>query len=56
MLALITLQGIAACTIPEKAEALRDRFYPTVEADLSDIEDTSFFERSFPSNPNEVSH
>jgi hypothetical protein len=36
---LITTTGIAY-TLDEKVEVLRQRFYPTVEADLSDITDT----------------
>lgn len=55
MPALVTPQGNAARTISEKPEALRERFYPIVEADLSDIDDTSFSEGSFSQNPIEVS-
>jgi hypothetical protein len=46
MPALQTTHGLAH-TITEKAEALKARFYPTVEADLSDIQDTSFQDSSF---------
>ena len=44
---LVTEQGDIAQTIPEKVEFLRARFYPTIEADLSDIEDLSFSRESF---------
>jgi hypothetical protein len=44
---LTTSEG-KAVTFQEKAEALRERFYPLVEADLSDIYDTSFSPESFP--------
>ena len=44
---LVTEQGDIARTISEKAEFLRARFYPTVEADLTDIEDVSFSQESF---------
>ena len=47
---LRTAQGLAH-TVQEKATALRERFYPTVEADLSDITDTSFADHSFPISP-----
>ena len=50
MLALVTPEGNIARTIQGKAEALRARFYPTVEADLSDIKDTTFEDNSFPPN------
>ena len=33
--------------IPEKAEVLKARFYPIIEADLSNILDTSFQENTF---------
>jgi len=46
MPALVT-QSTIAHTITEKAEVLRARFYPNVEADLSDIQDTSFSRESF---------
>jgi hypothetical protein len=46
MPALQTTHGLAH-TITEKAEALKARFYPIVEADLSDIQDTSFQDSSF---------
>jgi hypothetical protein len=49
---LVTAGG-TACTLEEKVEALRQRFYPTVEADLSDIADTSFADSSF-HNPLEI--
>jgi hypothetical protein len=35
------------CTIPEKAEALQARFYPQVEAELSDITNSTFAESTF---------
>jgi hypothetical protein len=41
MPALQSTQGLAY-SIPEKAKALKTRFYPVVEADLSDVLDTSF--------------
>lgn len=41
MPALQSTQGLAY-SIPKKAESLKARFYPIVEADLSDILDTSF--------------
>jgi len=41
MPALQSTQGLAY-SINEKAEALKARFYPIVEADLSDIQDTAF--------------
>jgi len=44
---LVTEEG-TAYTIPEKAQALRARFYPKVEADLDDITDTTFTEETFP--------
>jgi hypothetical protein len=50
---LVTEQGKAQ-SIPEKAEFLRARFYPTIEADLTDIEDFSFSRESFPLNSIEV--
>ena len=46
MPALVT-QGTTAHTITEKAEVLRARFYPNVEANLSNIQDTSFTKESF---------
>ena len=46
MPALQTTQGLAY-TVREKAEALKARFYPMVEADLSDIQDTLFQDNSF---------
>ena len=51
MPALVTPQGSIASTIQEKAEALQARFYPVVEADLSDIEDKDFADSSFSPNP-----
>lgn len=42
-----------AYTIEEKAEVLRKRFYPKVEADLDDITDTTFSDETF-LNPIEV--
>jgi len=47
MPALVT-QSTIAHTITEKAEVLRARFYPNVEADLSNIQDTFFSRESFP--------
>jgi hypothetical protein len=44
---LFTKNGLAESKA-QKAKALRDRFYPKVEADLSDIEDLSFCPESFP--------
>ena len=44
---LVMEQGNIACTISEKAEFLKARFYPTIEADLLDIEDLSFSRESF---------
>ena len=49
----LVIAGGTACTLEEKVEALRQRFYPTVEADLSDIADTSFADSSF-HNPLEI--
>src|SRR3981081_881889 len=40
--------------IQEKAEALKQRFYPTIEVDLSDIRDTSLSDESFPLNTLEI--
>ena len=44
---LVIEQGDVACTISEKAEFLKARFYPTIEVDLTDIEDVSFSQESF---------
>jgi hypothetical protein len=44
---LVTDSGIAT-SLPDKVQALRQRFYPVVEADLADITDTSFEDSSFP--------
>jgi hypothetical protein len=44
---LVIEQGDTTYTISEKAEFLRARFYPTIEADLTDIEDVSFSQESF---------
>jgi hypothetical protein len=52
---LVTEQGNIAHTIAEKAEFLRARFYPTMEADLTDINDFSFSRESFPPDSIEVS-
>ena len=52
---LVTEQGNTTSTIMEKAEFLQARFYPTIEADLTDIKDFSFSRESFLSNPIEVS-
>ena len=46
MPALQSSQGLAY-SVTEKAEALKARFYPIVEADLSDIQDTSFQDSTF---------
>jgi hypothetical protein len=43
---LVTPQGNVVYTIQEKAEALQARFYLTVEADLSDIKETTFKDNS----------
>ena len=55
MPALVTPQGNVAHTIQEKAEALQARFYPTVEADLSDIKETIFKDDSFSPNLIQIS-
>ena len=47
MLTLVIEQGNTASTIMEKAEFLQARFYPTIEADLTDIKDVSFSRESF---------
>jgi hypothetical protein len=44
---LVTEQGNTASTIVEKAEFLQARFYPTIEADLTDIENFLFSRESF---------
>jgi len=46
MPALYIAQGLAYL-IPEKAEALKARFYPTTKADLSNIHDTLFQDSFF---------
>ena len=46
MPALVTPQGNVVHTIQKKAEALKARFYPTVETDLSDIKETIFKDNS----------
>jgi hypothetical protein len=46
MPALQSTQGLVY-SVNEKAEVLKARFYPVVEADLSDIQDTAFKEESF---------
>jgi hypothetical protein len=51
---LVIEQGNTTSTIMEKAEFLRARFYPTIEADLTDIEDFPFSRESFPLNSIEV--
>ena len=51
---LVIEQGDIARTISEKAEFLRARFYPTIEADLTDIEDVSFSQESFSQDPLEI--
>ena len=51
---LVTEQGNTASTIMEKAEFLQARFYPTIEADLTNIKDLLFLQESFPLNPLEV--
>jgi hypothetical protein len=43
-------------TIQEKAEALKQRFYPNIEVNLSDIRDTSLSNESFPHNIIEIDH
>ena len=55
MLALVTPQGSIAETVQNKAEALKARFFLKAEADLLDINETSFQEGSFSSNPIELS-
>jgi hypothetical protein len=54
MSTLITEQGNTASTITEKTEFLQARFYLTIEADLTDIEDFSFSRESFLPDPWEV--
>ena len=51
---LVIEQGNTTSTIIEKAEFLWARFYPTIEVDLTDIEDPSFSRESFPLNSIEV--
>jgi hypothetical protein len=48
---LVTEQGNTARTIDEKAEFLRARFYPTIEADFTNIRDPSLSRESFLPNP-----
>jgi hypothetical protein len=43
-------------TIQEKAKALKQRFYPNIEVDLSDIRDTSLSDKSFPLNTLEIDY
>lgn len=43
---LITDTGTAR-SIPEKADALRTKFYPEVQADITDIQDTTFQDNTF---------
>ena len=43
---LATDSGIAT-SLPDKVQALRQRFYPIVEADLTDVTDTRFEDSSF---------
>ena len=43
---LVTDSGVATSLL-DKVQALRQRFYPVVEADLADITDTSFEDSSF---------
>ena len=50
---LVIEQGKAQ-SILEKVEFLQARFYPTIEVDLTDIEDFSFLRESFPLNLIEV--
>ena len=52
---LVTPQGSTAETVQDKAEALKARFFPKAEADLSDITETAFQEESFPLNPITIS-
>jgi hypothetical protein len=52
----LTTPTSTAYTIQEKAEALKQRFYPNIEADLSDIRDTSLSNESFPHNIIEIDH
>jgi hypothetical protein len=44
---LVIEQGDTTCTISEKVEFLQARFYPTIEVDLTDIEDILFSQESF---------
>jgi hypothetical protein len=44
---LATDLGVAT-SLPDKVQALRQRFYPIVRADLEDITDSSFEDSSFP--------
>ena len=46
MPSLVTDSGIAT-SLPDKVQALRQRFYPIVEVDLADIIDTRFEDSSF---------
>jgi hypothetical protein len=50
----LTTPTSTAYTIQEKAEALKQRFYPNIEADLSDIRDTSLSNESFPLDTLEI--
>jgi len=43
---LATDSGIAT-SLPDKVQALRQRFYPIVQADLADVTDTSFEDSLF---------
>ena len=51
---LVTDSGIAN-TLPDKVKALQQRFYPIVEADLTDITDTGFDDSSF-KDPLKIDH
>ena len=51
---LVIEQGNTTSTIMEKAEFLQARFYPTIEVDLTDIEDFPFSRESFLLNSIEV--
>src|SRR3982075_990106 len=53
---VLTTPTSTAHTIQEKAEALKQRFYPNIKVDLSDIRDTSLFDESFPLNTLEIDH
>ena len=47
---LVIEQGGITCTILEKVEFLKARFYPTIKVDLLDIENLLFSRESFLQN------